>query len=120
MDFGLSKVVGSKEKTNEGFGSLCYSSPEIITRQPYNNKVDVWSIGVIIYYLSSGTFPFDDANDDVQKIAKKIINEDVAFPDKGFSKLSSGLKEMIAGCLCKNLKCRFDINELVNNNWFDV
>jgi len=71
MDFGLSKVVGLNEKTNEGYGSLCYSSPEIIVKKSYDSKIDVWSIGVIVYFLLSGTFPFDDADDDLQKIAKK-------------------------------------------------
>ena len=51
MDFGLSKIIGNNEKVNEGYGTMAFASPEIISRKPYDDRVDIWSLGVIMYYL---------------------------------------------------------------------
>ena len=44
MDFGLSKILGKKEKTVDGFGTLTFVSPEVLIRKPYNKEIDIWSI----------------------------------------------------------------------------
>jgi len=118
MDFGLSKVIGTYEKTKEGYGSLCYSSPEILTKKPYDHKIDIWSIGVILYFLLSGTFPFDDVEDDIYKIAKKITGEEVVFHSRYFSKHSKKVRELISKCLSKSPVTRVNIKEVTNDEWF--
>ena len=77
MDFGLSKILGKKEKTSDGFGTLTFVSPEVLIRKPYNKEIDIWSIGVILYLMLSGDLPFDDEEDDEQKIAKSISSEKI-------------------------------------------
>ena len=84
MDFGLSKILGKKEKTSDGFGTLTFVSPEVLIRKPYNKEIDIWSIGVILYLMLSGDLPFDDEEDDEQKIAKSIVFNEVEFPQKKF------------------------------------
>ena len=42
MDFGLSKILGKKEKTSDGFGTLTFVSPEVLIRKPYNKEIDIW------------------------------------------------------------------------------
>ena len=37
-------------------------APELVKREPYNEKVDVWSLGVISYQLLSGKTPFESRN----------------------------------------------------------
>jgi serine/threonine protein kinase len=37
MDFGLSKVIGPHDFTKEGYGSLCYTAPEIILKKQYQS-----------------------------------------------------------------------------------
>lgn len=39
-------------------GTPVYMAPEIWAGNAYDNKVDVWSLGVVMYYLLSGTHPF--------------------------------------------------------------
>lgn len=68
VDFGLSKIIGPKETCHEPFGTLSYVAPEVLLQKPYNKMVDLWSLGVIIYLLLSGTLPFDD--DDDREIAR--------------------------------------------------
>lgn len=62
IDFGTSQVFDSEEKMTQTFGTAYYIAPEVLKKQ-YNEKCDMWSIGVIMYILLSGTPPFNGAND---------------------------------------------------------
>ena len=58
-DFGFSKFYDPRTGgLDDVLGSPLYMAPEIIKRVPYNEKVDIWSLGVIIYILLSGKPPF--------------------------------------------------------------
>lgn len=119
MDFGLSKVVSFYDKTNEGFGSLCYLAPEILVKQGYDHKVDIWSLGVILYYLLCGFLPFDDSRDEIVKIAKRIVNLDLSsiFTDKTLH-FSKELKSLIIKCFERNPIKRISIVKLIECDWF--
>jgi Ca2+-binding EF-hand superfamily protein len=117
MDFGLSKILGKKEKSTDGFGTLTFVSPEVLIRKPYNKEVDIWSLGVILYLMLSGDLPFDDPDDDEQKIAKSIVYHDVKFPQEKFGKRSKAVIELIKGCLTKDPKNRLKIDEIIKGEW---
>ena len=117
MDFGLSKILGKKEKSTDGFGTLTFVSPEVLIRKPYNKEVDIWSLGVILYLMLSGDLPFDDPDDDEQKIAKSIVYQDVKFPPEKFSKRSKAVIDLIKGCLTKEPKNRIKIDEILKGEW---
>ena len=117
MDFGLSKILGKKEKSTDGFGTLTFVSPEVLIRKPYNKEVDIWSLGVILYLMLSGDLPFDDPDDDEQKIAKSIVYQDVKFPQEKFGKRSKAVIELIKGCLTKDPKSRLKIDEIIKGDW---
>ena len=117
MDFGLSKILGKKEKTSDGFGTLTFVSPEVLIRKPYNKEIDIWSIGVILYLILSGDLPFDDEEDDEQKIAKSIVYNEVEFPSKKFGNKSKEVIELIKRCLTKEPKDRIKIDEIIKSDW---
>ena len=117
MDFGLSKILGKKEKTSDGFGTLTFVSPEVLIRKPYNKEIDIWSIGVILYLMLSGDLPFDDKEDDEQKIAKSIVFKDVEFPQEKFKNKSKEVIELIKRCLTKEPKERIKIDEIIKSDW---
>ena len=117
MDFGLSKILGKKEKTSDGFGTLTFVSPEVLIRKPYNKEIDIWSIGVILYLILSGDLPFDDEEDDEEKIAKSIVFNEVEFPSKKFGNKSKEVIELIKRCLTKDPKDRIKIDEIIKSDW---
>jgi len=119
MDFGLSKILGPSEKVNDGFGTLTYVSPEVLTRKPYNKSVDIWSIGVIVYYTLCGQFPFDDPSNDEETIAKKIVYQDVSFTSKFWKKQSPNVIDFIKQSLAKDHEKRIAIDKLVKHPWFE-
>ncbi|XP_014781317.1 testis-specific serine/threonine-protein kinase 6 [Octopus bimaculoides] len=70
-DFGFSKKVSGKNLSHTYCGSKSYAAPEILTGCPYNPfKSDIWAIGIILYIMSTGKFPFDKKKD-----IKKIIDD---------------------------------------------
>ena len=62
IDFGASMRFDPSKKMNQVFGTAYYIAPEILKLE-YNEKCDVWSVGVILYILLSGKPPFGGEND---------------------------------------------------------
>jgi aurora kinase A len=58
-DFSFS--VYSPQKLRETqCGSVVYSSPEVISGESYDNKIDVWALGVLAFELCNGETPWED------------------------------------------------------------
>ncbi len=74
------------------FTQIYYIAPEVIKKK-YNEKCDIWSLGVILYIMLSGTPPFNGKNDKV--IYEKILAGNVYFHEKKWSKVSSEAHDLI-------------------------
>lgn len=118
MDFGLSKILGPNEKVNDGFGTLTYVAPEVLTRKPYNKSVDIWSLGVIVFYTLSGTFPFDDVSNNEEIIAKKTVFQEIKFTHKSWQSRSAAVKDFVNKTLAKDIDKRIKIEDVLNHQWF--
>ena len=119
-DFCLSKMIGPKEDFAEGYGTLRFIAPEILMRKPYNNNSDIWSFGIIMYYIMSGELPFDDSNDDEEVITKKIVTEVLQFPEAKWKNRSLELKNFISRCLEKSMRKRITLERLVDHDWIKL
>lgn len=118
MDFGLSKIMGPQEKVADGFGTLSFVAPEVLIRKPYNKEVDIWSIGITLYYILTGTLPFDDDQDNEEVIAKKIVFSKLTFYDKKWKKMSELCTDFVEKALIKDPEKRFKSKELLEHDWF--
>jgi serine/threonine protein kinase/tetratricopeptide (TPR) repeat protein len=78
MDFGLAKVAGATQLTQEGttLGTVAYMSPEQTRGEEVDRRSDIWSLGVILYEMIAGRRPF--AGDYDQAVMYSILNEDPA------------------------------------------
>jgi fused-like protein len=62
-DFGFARYMSYKTEVLTSLkGTPLYMAPEVVQEQPYTHTADLWSLGVILYELSTGTPPFSAAN----------------------------------------------------------
>ena len=122
IDFGLSRVLGKNEFSLDPYGSLCFKAPELIKHLPYNFKVDVWAIGITIYYLIFRVLPFEKGNK--QQIKESIVNDNLNFPivemtydaseTNNESNNGSFLYALIGECLEKKVESRPSIERIMD------
>lgn len=132
-DFGLSKHYitdghgeddhgedddgnGDGDSNNDNYlmtpqtGTLRYMAPEVFLNRPYNLKVDIYSLGLIIYFIITNENPFNSYS---KKDIESYFNKD----DSMFSTRKINNKEIrtiINNCINKDVAERWDINKLYN------
>lgn len=72
--FCRSKVVNSEDHTMETVcGTWAYAAPEVLSHKPYTQKVDNWTLGVLMFILLSGYHPFDEYGDMPEPLLIKVM-----------------------------------------------
>lgn len=113
VDFGLSNTFEGGKLLSTACGSPCYAAPEMIAGKKYEGpKIDIWSMGVILFTLVCGYLPFEDANTGV--LYKKILACSFSLPKW----LSSQLKDLIKRILTVDPRRRYSINDIRRHAWF--
>ena len=57
-DFGFACLAETTADENMSCGTPHYMAPEMINGSEYDNKVDIWSLGVIVFAMLTSTFPY--------------------------------------------------------------
>jgi calcium-dependent protein kinase len=86
IDFGLSKLFMFGERSEQRVGSLLYSSPEMLL-QGFSHSIaaDMWSMGVILYIMLGGYFPFISNPPTEEGITYLIVRGQFSLRGSGFS-----------------------------------
>ncbi len=80
IDFGFSTCIPNTRKIKIFCGTPSYMSPEIVLRKEYAGPpADVWALGVLLYAMLCGTFPFKGRND--KELYRRISACQLVFPD---------------------------------------
>ena len=110
-DFGLAKKLSfPDEKISERVGTPAYMAPEILENMGYSLEVDIWSLGVIMYYLIIGKLPFNKQNqEDIKR---------VSFPKKAI--ISRAAKSLIEQILVKDPKKRPSLKQILRHDFFTL
>lgn len=115
IDFGTSKYFKPKEKLKGFAGSVYYVAPEVI-QDNYDEKCDVWSLGVILYIMLSGKPPFKGL-DDIQTL-KAIQEKKIKFNETVWDNISASCKDLVEKMLVKNPESRIPITKVIEHEWF--
>ncbi|KAL5606442.1 hypothetical protein BROUX41_002858 [Berkeleyomyces rouxiae] len=111
VDFGFTREYEGKTNHLQTFcGTICYSAPEMLRGEKYaGEKVDVWSLGVILYALLCGELPFDDDIDNETR--RKILSDEPKYPDH----LPAESIPLIKSLLSKRPLLRPSLPEILSN-----
>ncbi|XP_033116936.1 probable serine/threonine-protein kinase DDB_G0277165 [Anneissia japonica] len=127
IDFGLSNLISNLKpvvRENSGLrvytgtqcGSPAYAAPEIIANRKYGPKVDVWSIGVNMFAMLSGTLPFVIEPFNLKLLLHRMLKGQMSeFP----SNISIECKSFILKLLEPNQVKRLSIRQVVEHEWLN-
>ena len=111
-DYGFSKILKENDLIFTGSGRASKKTPEIWEGKPYNSKVDLWSVGVIIYQLHFKDLPYKGNN---EKELYKQIKENV--PYKKSEDLI--LRDLIDHLLVKDPSKRYSWEDYFEHPFFE-
>jgi serine/threonine-protein kinase len=80
MDFGIARVLGAEQKTVDGrlMGTPAYMSPEQVLGEEVDGRADLYSVGVLLYRMLSGTLPFK-ADSALAMLQRQIRDEPISL-----------------------------------------
>lgn len=115
IDFGMSARLSPPLKTflTEMCGSPHYLSPELIKRR-YDRQADMWAIGVLIYLMLYGRYPFDGSSTD--QIVKRILTQPIEYTT-GTAAISAEAIDFLQKLLERDPAKRLTAREALTHKW---
>ena len=111
IDFGLSKAMGYHDYADERYGSLSFKAPEIIKGQKYSFNIDIWALGVTLYYSIYIKYPFNGENKNELKKCIISFNPDTdLYIQKGDQ--NDYFNRILLQCFTKDPNCRPNASDL--------
>lgn len=112
-DFGMASIQANGKLLETSCGSPHYASPEIIKGGKYDGtSSDIWSCGVILYALLTGSLPFDDEN--IRKLLGKVKNGLYYMPDY----IMPEGRDLIRRMLVVDPDNRISMKQIIQHPWF--
>ncbi|CEG36727.1 camk cdpk protein kinase [Plasmopara halstedii] len=113
-DFGLSARFKRGEKLEKPMGTIDYVAPEVLDGN-YNEKCDLWSVGVICYELLTGVSPFHGAT--VDETMGKIYDGVLVFENDVWSKFSASSILFVKSLVKENVDQRLSAEQALSHKW---
>ena len=101
-DLGVAKVLSTQTSFAQTMvGTPYYLSPELCAGRAYNDRSDVWALGIVIYECCTGRHPFDAENQGA--LVMRILQGKYPAIDSAYS---DDLRDVVSQCLNQNSKAR--------------
>ena len=115
IDFGIADKLNSKRKITEVIGTPLFMSPEMFAGS-YDEKCDIWSSGVILYMMITGTVPF--SGNGVAAIKAAATAAKIDFSRPVWAGISDELKDLLRSMLEPNAKNRLTAKQVLDHALF--
>ena len=115
-DFGIAKLPNAETvtMTDKAIGTVYYISPEQASGKPIDQRSDLYSLGVMLYEMSTGSLPFNAENP--VSVALMQVNDTPRRPRELNPEIPVGLEQIILGAMEKNPEHRFQsANQLLRH-----
>ena len=109
MDFGIARLTESETeltRSNSTIGTIAYMSPEQARGGKIDHRTDIWSVGVILYELTTGQRPFTGAFREA--IMYAMMHEDPVPPSSINRDIPTDIDQIIKKCLQRERDDRYD------------
>ncbi|XWS42567.1 hypothetical protein CRYUN_Cryun16bG0025400 [Craigia yunnanensis] len=114
-DFGSAAWLGELGTVDGLVGTPYYVAPEVVMGRSYNEKVDVWSAGVVLYVLLAGVPPF--YGETVEEIFEAVLRGNLRFPTRNFKSFSAEAKDLLRKMLCRDVSRRWSAEQVMRHPW---
>ena len=96
IDFGTAKVL--KDYTSTIIGTPHYIAPEILQGKGYSLSCDFWSLGICMFEMFYGIYPFGNNANEVIDIYKEVLKKSLVFPSENnkFANANSFIRDLLA------------------------
>lgn len=116
-DFGLACEFDPEHPPTTKCGTLTTVAPELFLQEHYDMKADTWSLGIMLYKLLSGRFPFNSEND--LELKNKILYEEICLDDKEcWQAVSDDAKDLLLHLMDREPGSRYTVQEAMDHWWF--
>ncbi|XP_032403972.1 MAP/microtubule affinity-regulating kinase 3-like isoform X22 [Xiphophorus hellerii] len=113
-DFGFSNEFTLGNKLDTFCGSPPYAAPELFQGKKYDGpEVDVWSLGVILYTLVSGSLPFDGQN--LKELRERVLRGKYRIPFY----MSTDCENLLKRFLVLNPAKRGTLEQIMKDRWIN-
>jgi serine/threonine-protein kinase len=99
-DFGMARLASRDSKETPLLGTPAYWCPEQILGKAQDARSDIFSLGVVLYEMITGSRPFDA--DTLQGVCGRIMSSTPLPPSQTNPSLPTGLNELVLSCLEKD------------------
>ncbi len=99
-DFGMARVAKRDSGDSPLLGTPAYWCPEQIMGRPQDARSDIFSLGVVLYEMVTGTKPFEAET--LQGVCNRVLSSTVTAASQLQPSVPASFDEIIAGCLAKN------------------
>ncbi|KAG8449276.1 hypothetical protein GDO86_016084 [Hymenochirus boettgeri] len=114
-DFGFSNAFTVGNKLDTFCGSPPYAAPELFQGKKYDGpEVDVWSLGVILYTLVSGSLPFDGQN--LKELRERVLRGKYRIPFY----MSTDCENLLKRFLVLNPSKRGTLEQIMKDRWINA
>ncbi|XP_065216057.1 serine/threonine-protein kinase SIK3-like isoform X5 [Planococcus citri] len=111
-DFGFSNTFVEGQPLSTWCGSPAYAAPELFEGQEYDGpKADIWSLGVVLYVLVSGSLPFDGTT--LQTLRSRVLSGKFRIPFF----MTADCEHLIRHMLVVDAEKRYSLRQIIQHNW---
>ncbi|KAM5561678.1 phosphoenolpyruvate carboxylase kinase 1 [Rosa sericea] len=114
-DFGSAEWSGEGGSMEGVVGTPYYVAPEVLMGRLYNEKVDVWSAGVMLYIMLGGIPPF--YGETATEIFEAVLRGNLRFPPKVFRGVSPAAKDLLRKMMCRDVSRRLSAEQALRHPW---
>lgn len=117
IDFGFATKFSDRERLKGKIGTPYYVAPEVL-KGTYGKECDMWSMGIMTYYMLVGDPPFNAEDDN--ELFETIINNPVPYLTKDWKHISEEAANFVHRLLVKDPERRMTAEESLNHPWLDA